>query len=50
MLKERPPLGRKFKISILDVFSSRYLCDNQEDMGLELRGVIWAGNKGDMNI
>ena len=30
--------GRKFKISILDVFSSRDLFDNQEEIGLELGG------------
>lgn len=49
-LKEKPTLGRKFKISVVDMFSSRYLRDNQEDKGLEVRGAIWAGDKRDMKI
>lgn len=43
-------MGRKFKISVVDVFSSRYLHDTQEDKSLEVRGAIWAGDKRDMNI
>lgn len=49
-LKEKPTLGRKFKISVVGMFSSRYLRDNQEDKGLEVRGAIWAGDKRDMKI
>lgn len=49
-MRERPILGRKFKISTLDVLSSRCSCDHQEAMGLELGGTFWGGNKGDMNI
>lgn len=36
-LRERQTLGGKVKTSVLDVFSSRYLHDNQ-DVSLELRG------------
>lgn len=35
---ERQTLGGKSKISVLDVFSSRYLCDNLEDMS----SWLWA--------